>query len=168
MKKYMLLGTVVLLLLLSFCSCTNKENGNNEAAKTADMNVLIENMTKAAGTLPDMTTYTSSETDAESTFDYLCELDYSKINSFIITYSSEASAEELFLMELKDAKDIDAAKLALQKRIKTRRTAFNTYLPAEVSKIDKAQITSYGKYISLIICPTPQSATDAFQDYFKH
>lgn len=166
MKKLLLITAILVMLLSFLCSCSKKEEPHKELSKAIDINALLEDMTKAAGDLPDMTTFSSKDEDAQSTFNFLCDLNYEKVDSFLITYASEATSEEIFIIHLKDANDIPIAKSSLENRIKARRTAFNTYLPTEVAKIDNAQITSYGNYIALIICPTTQSTVDAFQQFF--
>lgn len=168
MKKPYMLTLVLLLLLIGLCACNKTQAEQKEATdKTVDTKALITSMTKAAGKLPAMDTFTSEDEDAQSTFEYLCDFDYSRVNSFRITYSSEATADEIFIIELKDAKDVEEVKEALSDRKQTRHTAFNTYLPSEVKRVDDGLITSYGKYVALVICDTPQASVDSFQAFFE-
>lgn len=170
MKKQYMLSLVLILLLIGLCSCGNNQSDSKEAKtseKTVDIKALITSMTEVAGKLPSMDTFTSEDKDAQSTFEYLCDFDYTKVKSFRITYSSEATADEIFIIELKDSKDIEDAKKALEDRKETRHTAFNTYLPSEVKRVDDGLITTYGQYVALVICDTPQASVDSFQAFFE-
>lgn len=170
MKKPYLIFLSLIFFLFVLCSCGNtkaepKESKNSE--KTVDTTALMNRMLSDVKNLPSMDTFTSEDKDAQSTFEYLCDLDYIKVNSFRITYSAEATADEIFIIELKDANDAETAKEALKARKETRHTAFNTYLPSEVNRVDAGLIASYGKYVTLVICDNPQASVDAFLAFFE-
>ncbi len=167
MKKKLAIYIMLLLATCSLLSCGKSDDKKEDNDKTVDTKQVIDAMVKEAGELPEMSTFTSTDENAQDSFTFLCDLDYEKVEDFIITYSSEAAADEIFIIHVKDKADMVAAKTALDNRIETRKTAFNTYMPSEVSKIENAKIVQSGRYIALVICKQPQSTSDKFLTFFE-
>lgn len=150
------------LFTVSLTSCGSHATASS-SAPTISLQTLNETITKNAGNLPEMATYTSQSEDAEDWFNYLCDFNYSKIDQYYISYSSSGSAEEIFLLKVKNEADVPFAVNALQNRITSRTSTFKMYLPAEVSKLSSAVVVSKGNYVALLICPDQYSAKKAFE-----
>ncbi|MDO5294961.1 MAG: DUF4358 domain-containing protein [bacterium] len=164
-KKVSLISICICLLTLLAITLTSC--GSHTSASSSAQNISLETLnqyiTKEAGNLPEMSTYTSESQDAEDWFNYLCDFDYSKIDQYFISYSSSGSAEEIFLLKVKNEADVPYAVKALENRITARTSTFEMYLPAEVSKLSSGTVVSKGNYIALLICPDQYSAKKAFE-----
>lgn len=164
MKKFKVLISGMLLISILSLSVTSCGKRKMVFANTnVNLAELASNIAKEAGKLPEMSTYSSEDKDAKDWFTYLCDLDYSKVDQYYISYSSSGSAEEIFLIKLKNSDDIGFATMALKDRIVNRTSQFELYLPGEVSKLSSAKIISKGNYVGLIICSDLYSAQKTFE-----
>ena len=75
----------------------NGQNGTDD--KTDNSKISMYDLTKkileSEDSLPAMTTVNSSASDADRLFAYVSEMDYSKIDSFLLAYSTEGKADEI-------------------------------------------------------------------------
>ncbi len=62
-----------------------------------------------------------------------------------------ATAEEIAVFEVKKKKNADTVKQLLEEYVQTRKASFETYLPAEVPKLEHPFLFSKGKLIVLVI-----------------
>ena len=162
MKKQFLLPLILLFLLV--CGCNAKQHTPDETATNVPLTTLMEKMSNRATSLPTMDTLSKNDADAQEWFEYLCDLDYNKVEDFLISYSNQTTADEIFLIHLKDKNDVALTELSLQHRIDTRLLAFQNYLPIQVNKMNQAVVTSIGSYVALIICNNPDDVEDTFQE----
>ncbi len=158
----------LMISCICLCSllCMTVTSCGKTAVVSANNNVNLQELTtkiaSQAGKLPEMSTYSSKDADAEDWFNYLCDFDYSKVENYYISYATNGNAEEIFLIQLKDSSDIGFATIALQNRIQSRTEQFKLYLPKEVSKLSSAKIVSKDTIIALLVCPDEYSAQKAF------
>lgn len=165
--KVISLQLCFLFLVLTSCISCGTHSSTAAAASTISLEELSSKIEQAAGTLPKMSRSTASNKDAEDWFCYLCDFDYSKVEDYSISYASNGSAEEIFLIKLKDSNDSTSAELSLHNRIKSRTITFDQYQPEEVYKLSNAIVTSNGNYVALLICQDEYNAKKAFQDAFS-
>lgn len=166
-KQSFLSLCLILLLSISCISCGTRNNATVAAASVISLQDLTYKIEQAGGKLPKMDCYNTSSKDAEDWFHYLCDFDYSKVDDYYISYASNGSAEEIFLIKLKNSEDSTYAELSLHDRIKSRATTFDQYAPKEAAKLSHAVITSNGNYVALLICEDEYSAKKAFEDAFS-
>lgn len=148
-------------------SCGQRNHVVSVASCAVDLKDLFTSVKNASGALPEMCSFSTLDKDAEDCFRCLCDFDYSKVEDYYISYSSSGTAEEIFLIKLKNSEDSTYAKLSLHNRIKSRSATFDQYQPGECSKLGKAIIASKGNYVALLICPDGYSAKQAFESYLS-
>lgn len=174
MKKRLFMIFASIILSVGICGCANKSEDNEKEAqstqqqKTKDMVADISSKL----TVPEMIGNgskddVSKDQTPEDVFTYLCDIDYDKIDEFYISYASDSTAEEVFLIRLKDKSDVDMAKEELQARVERRKYQFQVYKPEEVSKFDDAKVESKGNYVLLIINSNPDAGISEFKKIVK-
>lgn len=142
------------------CSVGMTACGKQEVTiSTKDLEAAI---TKEMPSLPDMSSVDSDSEDPDVLFAYICDMDYSKIDSFSFVYSSEGKADEVAVIKLKDEANADECKTYLEKSNDQRKTQFENYDADEVPKVDAAQIVSSGKYVVLIVGDEVSEGKKAF------
>lgn len=166
-RKIFLSLCFLFVLSITCISCGMRSNVTAAAVSSINLEELASTIESSAGKLPDMSTYCTEDKDAEDWFNYLCDFDYSKVEDYYIAYSSSGTAEEIFLIRLKDSEDCTYAELSLHNRIKSRTATFDQYQPEEVAKLGNAIVTSNGNYVALLICQDEYSAKKAFQNAFS-
>ncbi|MBQ6231824.1 MAG: DUF4358 domain-containing protein [Eubacterium sp.] len=135
----------------------DKNDGQSGADEQKnDGSVSMYDLTKAIleseDSLPDMTTVNSSASDADRLFAYVSDVDYSKIDSFLLAYSTEGKADEIAVIKLKDAGDMDEMMTSLKAHLKDRKGIYETYDADQLGRVDEASLYSKGDYAVLIIC----------------
>ncbi len=137
MKKLSLLIAILLSLPL-VPGCSKKADAFDPQAFAADMlagGAFSDELTEADAAIG-RRLYGLEESDAEETLFY---------------FSSGATAEEMAVFMAYDeegaAKLADAAKA----RVERQKTAFESYVPAEVPKLDKAVVEVSGLYVVLYV-----------------
>lgn len=148
---------LVLSLVLGGCGGTAKE--------TVSMYDLRQVMLAADSELPEMKSVSSSDSDAESLFAYLAEMDYKKVDSFFLSYSSEGLADEIAVIALKDIADVSIAKKALEEHVDSRRKLYQQYEPSQAIRVDKAVLFTRDQYVVLIISEKADAVKSAFERF---
>lgn len=82
----------------------------------------------------------------------------------VLYYSSEnnLSAEEVLLIEVKNDKQAQQVRDAVEERLAARKKVFDGYAPKEVQLIEEAQLKVRGNYIFLAVAPKAQEYSSAF------
>lgn len=132
MKKLLLIPMLTLLFFLTSC---NQE-------KDIDIELLSADLLKNAGFTDEL-----SPADA-ATAEKLYEID-NAVNQYVYI-SSGATAEEIAVFEFETAADAKAAIPAAQERLAEQKSSYESYMPAEVQKLENAVLKQYGRY--LIVC----------------
>ena len=78
---------------------------------------------------------------------------------------SGASSEEILVLKVKDANDLNNETEKIEARLKEREEAFASYLPKEVSKIQNHILEQKGNYIILCICNDYNTVNKVINDY---
>ncbi len=153
------------LLALSLCACGGGQSG--EAAPTADMDALQQALLAADASLPEMLSVTSNVDDAKRLFTYLSDFDYDKVDSYLLSYSSTGTADEIAVIAVKDAGDVTEAKNSLEKHRQDRLKLFQTYGPEQAARVEKGVVTTHDRYAILLICDNTDDALAAFTSYIE-
>ena len=150
MLKKKITKFIALLLVCSFCiaGCGDKSADNN---KKVDMKKLQESMLNSVEGLDKLEVKSSSDSDAKDTFAILCDMDYDRVDEFFYAYASDAEADEIAVVRLKDKSDVAPIMERLQKHVDQRVITFQEYEPKLVSVIENAIITRQGLYVAMII-----------------
>lgn len=157
MKK--IVSVLLAFVVLLQCGCSN-----NQVSDTVSMYDLRQAMEAADTSLPEMLIASSADEDAQNLFSYLSDMDYSKVDSFFLSYAKEGTADEIAVVAVKDIKDIDEAKKSLEAHRESRRKLLDQYEPEEVRRIDDGIIFTNAQYAVLIICDDTDAVRAAFED----
>lgn len=154
----------VLALLIVCAGCGSGKNSSN----TVSMYDLRTAMEKADPDLPEMLNASSTEKDAEDKFSHISDMDYKKVDSYFVSYSSDGhKADEIVVIAVKDKADVDEAKESLTKHQQDRYNLLQSYEPKQVSRIQDGLIFTEGQYAVLIITNHNDDVRKAFEDIIK-
>ena len=156
-----LLCLITAALLLSSCT---------RAADTAQISMYdLKNAMVQSTEFGDMTYVSSSDSDAEKSFGYLSDMDYSKIDSFFMYYASDGakSADEIAVISVRDGKDTGEALNSLKDHLEYRKSLYRNYGADQLPKLNRAVTVSKGNCVALIICDDISAVREAFENYLK-
>lgn len=174
MKKLILF---VLALALLLAGCDKKPNA--EPSSTAPSQEVTERsmvsmydlrvaMLAAQPGLPEMTSVSSSDENAEALFGYLSDLSYEKVEGFFLSYASDGkTANEFAVVCLKDKADVPALESSIRSHVKGRVDLYKTYAPDQVEQASAAQLVSQDRYVALIMCADQTPVKTAFLSGIK-
>lgn len=165
MKKY--ISCVLLAAMLTMASACGSTNSSNHTDTSISIAQLQETMLSADTTLPEMTTVSSEDEQAELNFAYLSDLSYELVDSYFYAYATEGTAEEIAVIKLKDKNDAASMMQAMHDHIENRQGTFQEYNPEQVGLTEKAVVTREGKYITLIISSKNGLVQKAFESSFE-
>lgn len=151
--------TILLLTMGLLTAC-----GGKQSKETVSMYDLQKAMLAADDTLPEMLSVNSSSDDAQSLFTYLSDLDYGKVDSYFLAYSSEGLADEIAVIALKDEADVNEAEKFLHDHVDSRVKLYENYAANQVPRAEAATIFCKDQYVVLIISDKAQEVKAAFLD----
>lgn len=141
---------LALLLLISGCSKTAKDfNPESFAADMLSGAAFSDELTLAENSIG-CYLYGIEEADAETAAFY---------------FSSGATAEEMAIFKARDKEGVGRLKDAALARVEYQKTAFESYVPAEVPKLDKAVISVSGLYVVLYVAADTDAASEIADKY---
>lgn len=95
---------LVLTMLVMCVGCGAKKNTSGSVS----MYDLRTAMEAADPDLPEMLNASSAEKDAEDKFSHISDMDYKKVDSYFVSYSSDGhKADEIVVIAVKDKADVD-------------------------------------------------------------
>lgn len=167
--------SLCLALVTAVCMCGCSDKGEEKETQKTEQTVnisageLLEKMVKTQESFPEYSTLLSQEAGDEdikaAAWESLYEdFDIDKVEDFAVSYSTEATADEITVVVLKNSEDAEALKDAMKIRVGQRITTFETYGPDEVSKLKDMKIVSQGKCVALIVCDDPDAAAQVFKE----
>lgn len=80
--------------------------------------------------------------------------------------SSRSTAEEVTVIKVKDAADMQLAKDAIAERIEDQKVAYENYMPEEMTKINGAVTYANGNYVILVMADDTSSVEKTFNEQF--
>lgn len=158
---------VVVLSMFSFAACRNEDDNNESEDKEYALAKDIVNQMQQSMSLPDMTGMGMEDEGAQDTFEYLCDIDYSLVEDFYISYASDATAQEILVIRLKSDNDAAENEKYLEERIERRKNQFMQYKPEELPVINGAVVERKGPYLALIINDSTDAAVEIFNNSVK-
>ena len=162
MKQRIISLVLALTAALALAGCGGSSGG---VTAPADMEAMQQAMLAADPALPEMLSVTSSVEDAKKLFTYLSDLDYEKVEGYLLSYSSSGTADEIAVIEVKDPADADEAKASLERHMADRLKLFQTYGPDEAARVEKGVVAVSGPYAYLVICDDTEAVIAAFDTY---
>lgn len=152
----------VVLTAVVFGGC-----GAGKSQDTVSMYDLNQTMEAADQSLPDMLYASSADGNAEEQFVHISDMDYSKVDSYFVSYSKEGKADEITVIAVKDPADVTEAKESLERHRQSRIKLLNQYEPREVKRMEDGVIYTQGQYAVLLICDHSDAVRRAFEDFVK-
>lgn len=163
MNKKIITGLSVLALAFSITACGGKGGEATKSETKAEAEVKTQDLKTIADRLQKEIKYDDELSQMEADmFDILyAGFPADKVKDKIIFLSSSGgTAEEIACFEAVDEAGVEDVKKALEDRLTFQRASFKNYVPAEVSRIDKAVIETNGNYVILSISNEPDKAKD--------
>ena len=159
----------VLLVVLFFlgitaCSRENPTSTVDAANEPVSLYSLQSSMLEADKNLPDMTSVSSSNDNAEDLFSYLSDYDYEKVDGYFLAYSSEGLADEIAVVRLKNKSDVAGMIKSLEEHVDGRRKLYESYQPNQVNRVENALLLNEDNYAVLIIGHDQQAIKAAFEN----
>ena len=97
----------------------------------------------------------------------LYSLDEAQIKASAFYTNSNATAEEIAVIETTSSEYVDTVKAAFEARITSQEAACKDYLPDEMPKLESAVIYSSGNYVILCVSNDNAGAKELIEDLFK-
>ncbi len=171
MNKKRLAGLFVLLLLLfSFSGCEKERDGKSNKEKEIvsgyTAREVYDAVAGAIKDMPEMDSVTSEDENAKDIFMVFSEMDYDKVEDFVISYSNVGLADELLVIRTKSNEYTDELKEDLEERLNNRKGTFEEYNPEEQSKFKGACVLVQDNYVVLIIGNQAQNGKYEFNKLF--
>ena len=149
---------IVVLSLFCLCAC-------GESRETVSMYDLRVEMLSAAGKLPDMLSASSSDDNAKSSFSYISDMDYDKVEAYFVSYANELASYEIAVIAVKDASDVSVAADSLKQHAQNRVDFYRSYGVSEVPRAENALVFTDGRYAVLIMTDSNSAVRSAFEDF---
>ena len=148
----------ILLTVITLPGCAN----HNSAS--VDIDDLRDSMLESFGDTSDMTTVDSSFENAEELFGYACDIDYSLVKDYFMSYSTLGNADEIVVALLESEDSAKLAEKSLQKHLDSRKKLFRQYAPDELKRTDNAKVFAVGNYAVLIIADNADEIQKVFEE----
>ena len=156
MKKRNLL-ILFLLMLMVFSACNNNKKEDLEI----DLPELLETMEEASK-------WEGMMNIGKKHLTNLYAIDEDEVTAFIGVMKTDGiSADEIIIIEAKDAKSAEDLEKKLQTRLDAKATEAKDYLPEEYKVIEEAEILRKDKFLTLIVATNAEELADIFKEAVK-
>lgn len=155
-KKLFGIMMVCSMLVLMLAGC-----GGGSAAVTVDTSKLADDI-YAGVTWQDQI----GEVDLSKAL-ALYGIDSGAVASGKVYISTNATAEEIAVLEASSADQTAAIKSGLEARVEAQKASFESYNAAEVPKLENAYIKTNGNYVILVVCDTVAEAEAVVNNAFS-
>lgn len=92
-------------------------------------------------------------------------LDYRDYDSYVYYKTSEAlGVDELLIVEVKNRSDLTGVEDAVDKRVSSQITKFDSYGPSQVRELNNAIIEKKGKYLFYCTAKSPEKYEEVFRN----
>ncbi|MDD6278842.1 MAG: DUF4358 domain-containing protein [Oscillospiraceae bacterium] len=167
MKFICVLSCTAMFLMTCSCGSKNEKPMESSIMKSVSMYDLQKAMKDADSSLPDMSYASSSDENAADLFTYVSELDYGKVDSYFLSYSSEGLADEIAVIAVKNENDVKAAEATLRDHAADRVKLYTQYDPSQTSRAENALIFTEKQYAVLIISNNQNDVKSAFESFIN-
>lgn len=154
MKKGIL--SIIVITIITICTAC----GNNVTASAS-----VSEMT--AEILNSFSSDFMSELTAERMPSYY-NIDLNLLESYSVYIDGSGGfSDELAIFQVKDTKDVETVKQAIQTRVDERKNVFESYNPEEFDKLQNFIIKEQGTYILFCVSDDNATVENSFMSYFK-
>lgn len=195
MKKVIYLLVISVLLMMSVTGCKDSGKDKSEGDKTVSEAAASEEKNQQKdednsktdteeekteeSETPDVQTVADALLDQGDFNDKLAAVDKTMaltrlyaleeniVDGCAFYTNTNATAEEIAVIKVKDSKDADIVKAAYNKRIEDQKAACKDYLPDEMPKLDAAVIYTNGNYIILCVSNDSGKIEDSLKNMFE-
>jgi hypothetical protein len=155
-KKFLITVVVGTVVLGALTGCSGKEEAKNISA------VEIGEKIKQAVNLDEM-----KEGDNDK-LQKIYDINADEIENFVLYVApTNLKADELAIIKVKDANDVENVKEKLSKRIEEQGKSFKDYLPDEYFLIEKHVLKTKDNYVLLAISKDADKIESAFDEALK-
>jgi hypothetical protein len=95
---------------------------------------------------------------------YYYELDESDFNNAKGVIGDVALADELVIIEAKDASGVDKIKAGAEGRLSSQKSSFQDYIPEQFKRLDGAKIVTSGNYVMYVVSDNADKIVDKFNE----
>lgn len=150
-----MLTVSVMAWMLAGCSASN---GASEELSAAEVGEYIGQAVSLDG---------MKQRDLEK-LQGLYPIEAEKVEDFVLyTSSSNIRADELVIIKVKDANEVDGMLASIQKRIEAQTAKFQDYLPEEYYLIEKHVLKTKGRLILFVVSDGADRIEEAFDKALK-
>lgn len=156
MKKLVLILGIAVIAISALTACSDKKQ-----AETAKEEAVKIDVTALADELKNGVTFQDEMTELEdSMFEMVYVIDPADVADKKVYISTGATAEEIAVMEGKDAESAKRIKEGLEQRIEDEKANFETYVPEEMKKLESPVLVEKGNYVILCISNENEKALE--------
>lgn len=149
MKRFFVLLLAVLMVALAGCG------GQQSDVAQMDMQAVYDSFVPS---LPDMLLM-----DEEMMLNF-CGIDASVCKQAVVAVCSDGlRADEIWLIEAKDAKTLKELESLAQSRLDRKGEESITYSPEQYEIVQAAQVITAGNYLAVIVTPEAAALAELFQ-----
>lgn len=150
---------IAVLLVAAMLACMMTACGGKE--EVYDFNV--EDLAKA---LRENIEYEDELTQSrDAVFYMIYGVDESLVKSQCSYFSTNATTEEISVVECVDKDAAETVKKAFEERVESQKKTFESYAPQEVERLDDALITVMGNYVVLCVTSDLDRALYVIDNY---
>lgn len=170
MKK-IIMAAMLAALCIGLCSCnengstdvTSETTTSGDVQKKEDINP--SDVTSAV--LTEITVNSAVEKGIDDLDFYFSNLDTTQLEA--VSYymcASGAYPDEIAVFRFNSAEGAEQGKTAVEARLESQRTTYESYTPDEMYKFDDAVVTVYDKYVYYFITSNNSRASEIAESYF--
>lgn len=162
MKK-ILYGTFLAITLLSTATgCGEKQEKKAETNIEIDVQGFADDILSQCNFTDSLATV-----DQSIALTRLYSLDQTQIKECAFYTNSNATAEEIAVIEVISSDYVDDVKAAYETRVENQKKACKDYLPDEMKKLESSVIYTNGNYVVLCVSDDNAKAEDIIKGMFK-
>lgn len=150
-KKIAVLLLAGCMALGMFTGCGKEEKEKKTVCSNVDIVQLQKDMLSTRDELPEMTTISSQDENAEELFATLSDMEYDKIQDYFYSYASDGKASEVAVVFLKDKADVDTMVENLKEFKESRKKTYENYAPDQVEIAEQAVVFAKGNFVCYIM-----------------
>ncbi|MBE5901040.1 MAG: DUF4358 domain-containing protein [Lachnospiraceae bacterium] len=139
------------MILGMFTACGKDDKEKKTVCSSVDIVQLQKDMLNTQDELPDMTTISSQDENAEELFATLSDMEYDKIQDYFYSYASDGKASEVAVVFVKDKEDVDTMVENLKEFKESRKKTYENYAPDQVEIAEQAVVFAKGNYVCYIM-----------------
>lgn len=170
MKRFIISTAILAAMMVTLSACGDEKTGGDETTNIgSNTTEEVGNEENEAGDDQPQTAEISPQSladeilssgdfkdqlaviDSDMALTRLYALDANEIETAAFYTNSNATAEEIAVIEVKNAEYTEAVETAFLKRVEEQKEACENYLPDELPKLDMAVIFTSGNYVVLCV-----------------